>query len=57
MQKSEEQIKFVAPNIQASRGSAGLRTQAYGMATTITAAAEAIGGLRKGTLFMNNQYN
>lgn len=48
---NEEQIKFINTTITASKGTAGLRTQVGGCATTITAAAEATGGLCKGTLF------
>lgn len=44
-----ETVNVINPDVTASKGSAGLNTQIPGQATTVSAAAEATGGIQEGT--------
>ncbi len=48
-----ETIQFPRAQASVARGSAGLRTQIPGAATTVTAVAEATGGMKGGALYAN----
>lgn len=49
----EETIHFPRAQTAATRGSAGLWTQIPGAATTVSAVAEATGGMKGGALYAN----
>lgn len=50
-----ETIQFLdEPQIVASKGSVGLRTQLHGIATSVSAMAIATGGMKGGTLLSQN---
>lgn len=48
----KEGVMCVEPHVKVSRGSAGLRSQVYGHGATVTALAEATGGIGNGNLVL-----
>lgn len=46
-----ETVKFPQAKVTATRGNAGLHTQCGGLATTVSVAAEATGGMHGGEIF------
>lgn len=50
---ADEKINVVTPNIQPSAGTAGQKTQVHGNASTVSAAAEATGGIAPGNFIMD----
>ncbi len=53
MTNFKETIQFVEEKNKVTRGSVGLNTQVYGQAITVSAVADATGGLKCGELFSN----
>lgn len=53
--EDEETIQFPKDVVRVGCGSVGLRSQVPGIATTVSAVAEATGGLHGGSLFVKSR--